>query len=36
MIRLTSRWGSGNSTYAKVVDRIRENPTRYLEELMGW
>jgi hypothetical protein len=22
-------------TYAKVVDRIRENPTRYLEELMG-
>ncbi len=21
--------------YAKVVDRIRENPTKYLEELMG-
>jgi hypothetical protein len=22
-------------TYAKVVDRIRDNPTKYLEELMG-
>lgn len=24
-----------HKTHAKVVDRIRENPTKYLEEWMG-